>query len=263
MELKEIKKHWEESGKQFSKQNRITPTSRDPFLGLSEEKKIIQNLKNNWVVLEIGCGDASHTVRYAKHVKIVYALDIAESLIYIAKKKAHHIKNIHFSIGSALNIKNLYQNKKFDCIISQRCLINLPSWQYQREVIKQSYKLLKKGGIFLITEGFQEELDNLNNVRKEVRLKIIKTVKYNKNLNQKKFESFIQPYFKILKVEDYGFYLFFSRIFHPLLVWPNQPKHDSQINEILFKLSQIINTPGFKKYSYNLFYILQKEKLNR
>ena len=119
--------------------------------------------------------------------------------------------------------------------------------------------VLNRGGLFLLTEGFQTELDNLNEIRQGVSLDKISVVDYNENLIRKDFEGFVRNYFEIVEIYDYGTYLFLSRVFHPLAVLPEQPKHDSKLNKAAMEISRIIEIPELERYSFNLFYILRKK----
>ena len=80
MNLEQIHRHWEEAGKKISLIERVTSTSRDPFLGILEEANILRHLRGDKSVLEVGCGDASHTIKYAQHAKFIWATDVAASL---------------------------------------------------------------------------------------------------------------------------------------------------------------------------------------
>lgn len=260
MKLEEIKNHWEKSGESFSLEEKVTPTSRDPYLGEMERENILTYLNESYNALEVGCGDAFHTIYYAKKVNKMSSIDLASSLIEKAKHRIseNSISNVDLFVGSVLDLEEIFQPRNFDCVISQRCLINLPNWDYQKEAIKQIYNLLDDDGIFLLTEGFQENLDNLNSVRKKLSLDEIKVVEYNRNFTLSEFEPFIHEYFEIIEKHYYGAYLFFSRVYHPLAVLPETPKHDSNLNKVAMDVSNIISTPDLEKYSYNIFYVLKK-----
>lgn len=260
MTLEEIKQHWEQAGRQFPKEGQIFPTSRDPYLGQLEEENLLCYLSGHNHVLEIGCGDGLHTIKYARCVKQLSAIDVAESLIQLARDKmdCEGVANVSFTVGSVLDLRELYGFSQFDCVMSQRCLINLPDWQYQQDAIVQVSDVLKNGGLFLLTEGFQDELDNLNAVRRIVNLDQIRVVDYNRNLIRKDFEEFVGNYFDVLEILDYGTYLFLSRVFHPLAVLPYNPRHDSSLNEAAMEIARMIQIPDLRKYSYNLFYALRK-----
>lgn len=261
MDLEQIYWYWEKAGENSSSSSTIMPTSRDPYLGELEESFIMSYLEKDCDVFEIGCGDALHTLKYARSVKSILGLDISKSLIHTAQERAvrEGINNAHFLVGSIINLSDIIGNKKFDRIISQRCIINLPQWEYQKEVLLQMGSMLREGGLLIMTEGFQEELDNLNEIRKRIGLSSVVTVKYNKNLLHSEFDPFIVQYFQIKSIHDYGFYLVLSRIYHPLAVLPEDPKHDDKLNEISKRLSCLMPAPDFRRYSYNLCYVLQKK----
>lgn len=261
MNLEQIREHWQNAGEQLSLSERVTPTSRDPFLGELEENFIFKHLQPQQKVLEVGCGDAAHTLKYAEHVKFVYGVDIAESLIRLAKQKQSSagVDNVEFVVGSVLTLDQVPGQNDFDCVISQRCLINLPTWEHQKEALAGIHRVLKPGGMFLMTEGFQDELDELNGLRQQVGLSTINVVDYNRNFRHAEFDDFIGQYFSITAVHDYGHYLFLSRVYHPLAVAPEAPKHDSRLNEVAGLLTGVVPGSDFKRYSYNLCYVLTKK----
>lgn len=260
MDLESLKRHWENAGAKPSS-GVVTPTSRDPFLSQLEVENILPWLNKRKTVLEVGCGDAVHTLRYARKARKLVALDVADSLIARARKRAKNekIRNVEFVTESVLNLGRVEFGTLFDCIISQRCLINLPDWRCQKNAILLLHELLKKDGILLLTEGFQRELDELNRLRRKVNLTKIMVVPYNRNLEREKFERFIKPCFSVEKVVDYGTYLLLSRVYHPLAVSPKNPKHDSPLNEAAMRMAQIVSFPDVARYSYSLFYALRKK----
>jgi len=258
--LEDIKRYWELAGREFPIDSRVRPTTRDPYLGQLEEENILYYLKNWHDVLEVGCGDGSHTIKYSKRVKTLSAIDLADSLISVARGRIERqeITNIGLRVGSVLALRVHYKMEQFDCVISQRCLINLETWRYQKEAILQVHKVLKKGGLFLLSEGFQDGLDKINGERLKLGLDVINVVDFNRNMKCKEFDSWISHYFDIVDIRDYGTYLFFSRVFHPLAVLPATPKHDSRVNEAAMEIARGIQISELKQYSYNLFYALRK-----
>jgi len=258
MELEKIREHWEAMGRSFPKDGNITPTSRDPYLGTLERNNVLGCLDKSFKVLEVGCGDASHLVEYSKHVKHITGVDYASSLIEIAKKRAAGLANVEFKVASVLDLDKEFSAGEFDCIISQRCLINLSNWEEQTAALTILHGLLKKGGLFIMTEGFNDELRNLNKLRAETGLSTISVAEYNRNFEHAEFDPFISSLFRVDKIMNYGAYMFFSRVYHPLSVAPDQPKHDSKLNEIGMILGGKISGDLFSGYSYNLLYKLIK-----
>jgi SAM-dependent methyltransferase len=260
MDLESIREHWCKVGEELSGQGKVTGTTRDPILGSLEEERLAEYLRVDDTVLEIGCGDAVHTVRYARRVKRILGLDVADTLIAAARQraKAAQIDNAEFVVGSVLDLERIFTGGDIDCVLSQRCLINLPTWEHQKDALLKIHRVLRRGGVFLMTEGFQEELDNLNHVRLAVGLSAINVVSYNRNLQHGEFDSFIAAYFDVETVQDYGLYLLLSRVFHPLAVLPAEARHDSRLNEVAGVLERAVDLPACRRYSYNLLYVLRR-----
>ncbi len=262
MDLEDIREHWRQAGDSFPTEGDVTPTSRDPFLGQLERQNVLSFLEPSFDALEIGCGDASHSIEYAQGVRSLSGLDLTASLLDLARARAAAagVENLELSQGSVLDIGKLYQPRRFDCIISQRCLINLPEWRHQRDALAQARDLLKPGGLLLLTEGFQDALEQLNAARAALDLPEI-TVSYNRNMLREELEDFASRDFEIVERRHYGAYLVLSRTLHPLAVHPESPRHDSPLNEAAMKLSQAVPMPDLERYSYNLFYALRKKGL--
>ncbi len=261
MKLSDIKDFWEKSGEHFPLDTSVTPTSRDPYLGELERNYVLQYLEKDHTCLEVGCGDASHGVYYAEKSGKYCGVDLAQSLVRLAEKRKASLSlgNADFFVGSVLDIEKMFPEEKFDRVISQRCLINLPTWELQEEALRKIHGLLAPGGMLLLTEGFQENLENLNQAREQFGLPVIKVVDYNRNFVKREFESFVKDYFYVENVLSYGSYLFFSRLYHPMVVFPDAPKHDSVMNKVAMQLQKELNLEGMDDYSYNLFYVLRKK----
>ena len=260
MNLEQVREYWQEAGKTLSLSAKITPTNRDPYLGRLEEEYILPHLEGDQTVLEFGCGDGAHTVEYARAVKSLSGLDVAENLVVLARRRAESVgvHNVDFVVGSILEAGEHFPPNSMDCVISQRCLINLPTWEDQRAAIQQIHNVLRPGGLLLLTEGFQEELENLSRLRESVGLTAIKMVDHNRNLAHHEFDRFTDRLFASEGVFDYGLYLLISRVYYPLEVYPDEPKHDSRQNEVAMQIAKALPTSRFADLSYNLMYVLRK-----
>ena len=263
MDLAQIKDYWEGAAGRYQAEAAVKPTTREPFLGQLESRNILAHLdpKKQLTALEIGSGDGTHTLKYARAVKSLHCLDVSPSFAQIAEQRlaAEGLDNVKFTVGSALELDQTYEDETFDRVISQRCLINLAEWTFQKEVISKAHRLLKKGGLLLLTEGFQDRLDDLDAARLQFGLPKYRFAPFNRYLRTDELEDFIANDFRVVDVRDYGAYLFLSHVFHPLAVAPEEPKHDSPINEISMRMQDLLDPSSFEKYSYFLFYALQKK----
>ncbi|WP_286830259.1 MULTISPECIES: class I SAM-dependent methyltransferase [Kordiimonas] len=97
-------------------------------------------------VLEIGCGTGTTALRHAPHVKHIRATDISQEMIAIAQAKAdaEGIRNVSFEVSAIDDLK--VEDASLDMVMAHSILHLVPN---RREVIKQVYRMLKPGGLFV------------------------------------------------------------------------------------------------------------------
>ncbi len=108
-------------------------------------KLLCEKLKENWQVLELGCGTGYFTKELAKTNCKVIAVDIAFNLIKEAKKIINK-KNIYFVIDNAYQMN--FKNKSFNAVIGSSVLHHL----IIDEALREIYRVLKPNGIIVFTE---------------------------------------------------------------------------------------------------------------
>lgn len=261
MDLTQIREHWESAGHQIGDPSAtVTPTSRDPYLAVLERQNVLDFLRPADRALEIGCGIGTHTLDYARATTAVVGMDVADSLIQLASEGARvaGIGNVEYCVCSVLELISRCEETRFDVVVSQRCLINLPTWEDQQEALRQCAAVLKPGGRLLLSEGFDDELEALNAARWKLGLSRIEVVAYNHNFRRAAFEEYVSRDFEITATRGYGAYLFISRVVHPLAVAPEAPVHDGVINRAAMQIAQWVDLPDLDRYSYNRFYVLMK-----
>ncbi|NMC59368.1 MAG: class I SAM-dependent methyltransferase [Candidatus Methanofastidiosa archaeon] len=155
-----------------------------------------------------------------------------------------------------------FENNYFDIVISERCLLNLPSKESQFQMIKRIWEILKPDGIYVMVEGSYDGLIRLNEIRKLFGLKEIPDKDENNfsslKFVEKELENYVINYFDISKKHFFGMYYFISRVIHPLLVYPEEPKFESRINEIARLISSKI--PNYEDIGHIVGYVLSARK---
>jgi len=111
-----------------------------------EEKSLIKNIKNGDTVLDLGCGQG-RIVPLLKNKKVNYlGLDNCSVLLKNAQDRHPDYKFIR------QDLVNLDLPKKsFDVILLIATLHQIPSNKLRKKVLKDVYKLLKPGGLLLMT----------------------------------------------------------------------------------------------------------------
>jgi len=217
-------------------------------------------------ILDVGCGNGYTDINIAKKVNgKILGVDFSSEMINganILKNKNNDqiIANLSFQVGDVINNLCSY-GKDFDFVISERCLLNLPNKESQYSVIKQIHKILKKNGYYIMVEGTLNGLERLNYLRQKVGLTPIadraddnvSSLKF----NEEEIETYLSKQFEIVNKKYFGMYYLISRIVHPLLVLPEQPKYYHKLNEVARKLALI--EPDFNKLGHVMGWVLKKK----
>jgi ubiquinone/menaquinone biosynthesis C-methylase UbiE len=225
-----IKDHYIKSAKEFGKSKEMS--MQDIFTKDAEIKDIVNVIdyftykkycKN---ILEVGCGNGYTADILYNSLDINYnGIDFCEDLVNLSKER--NIDNYIFSLGDVCNLN--FENNTFDLVFSERCLINLDSWDKQQKGLSEIYRVLKKGGIYIMIEGFTDGLNNLNEARRVVGLEPIKQKFFNKYFDKEKLMDCIKDKFIIYDEKDLKFttlhksnflstYYFGRSVLYPALV---------------------------------------------
>ncbi|MCM8808196.1 MAG: class I SAM-dependent methyltransferase [Candidatus Omnitrophica bacterium] len=108
-------------------------------------EKICSEL-NNAVVLEIGCGEGSIILYFAKkfpNIKFI-GTDISEIAIKLAKEKSQDHRNVDFLVDDIQ--KSKLADGSVDFIIAQSVLEHLSDY---RTALKECYRILRLGGLYV------------------------------------------------------------------------------------------------------------------
>lgn len=99
-------------------------------------------------VLEIGCGNGNGVRLIRKYFspKFIYAIDLDERMIKIAKEKNAH-SSTKFELASATKL--CYEQDYFDAIFDFWIIHHIPNW---RNCIDELYRVLKPGGEIILED---------------------------------------------------------------------------------------------------------------
>lgn len=116
-----------------------------PWLNNSKNLKLAN-------VLEIGCGTGCSTIALAEQGATVFAIDIDEKAILVAKDRCKCFDlSANFFVGNAQEIHNIFNNKKFDFIIFYASLEHMVHNE-RITSLNSAWDLLVEGGLLCIVE---------------------------------------------------------------------------------------------------------------
>jgi len=251
--IKNIKNYWDERAKSY--QLNPKATTEDYWLRVIEFKKLkeaLSRIKNKKEILDIGCGDGYVTIQLAKSFPRSHFLggDYSEQMINVAKMRAEKEKsklgkNLNFKLLDVLHLKD--QNRKFNVIISDRCLINLPSRSLQKKAISEIAASLTPKGYYLMIENFIEGHRAMNDLRRKLRLKEIPVRWHNTYLDENFVKKEILKYFSVVKKENISsiYYLITRMVYSKICqLEQREPDYDHPIYEIAANLDLSLGNFG-------------------
>ena len=219
-------------------------TSPDRHLREIEIEYIGRRLADGLRVLDIGCGNGYSTLCHAaKHNAHFVGGDFVPEMVQAAERLRDSFTlkgRVDFQVADVTHIE--HPDASFDAVISQRCLLNLPSRPAQWQAMSEIARVLKPGGRYLMLEGTLQGLRRLNQVRTQFALDEIPEADQKYNSFSNKFDepemlAKANEYFTAFEgVQRFGMYYLISRVIHPLLAAPAAPRYDAPINEIARQL---------------------------
>jgi ubiquinone/menaquinone biosynthesis C-methylase UbiE len=243
-----IQNYWEERAKE--NYNKNTATTDDIHLRDLEINTLIETIhqiksENINKILDIGCGDGRSTLDIATQFPDCHftGIDFSETMVKIANKNLE-LKNklkdwVDFIVGDVTKLNEVIDDKKFDIIISDRCLINLDTSVIQYKAISDLSNHLTPTGYFIAIENFIEGHNTMNDSRKAMGLSEIPIRWHNKYFNESDVLNISKKYFKQTVVKDFSSsYYFATRIIYSKMCQMRGeiPDYNHEIHQLATKL---------------------------
>jgi len=247
----------------------IYATSRDTHLRELEIESLRRSLKSNGSILDLGCGNGYTLISLAQSVPAsrMRGVDFAPKLIEgarsIKQQWAGRLQcEPEFVCDDAVAHLQKQPERSWDAIITERFLLNLPSSKSQQQVIRDIFRALRPGGMFLMCEGSEDGHEGLNRLREQVGLAVIPRNRAD-NISARRFhDAEIERFatkdvgFKLTCKLGYSSYFLIARVLHPLLVHPQEPRFDAKINEFAMRIQQ--HTAFSPGYGSNVLWVFEK-----
>jgi SAM-dependent methyltransferase len=252
--MEENRKFWDDFAKK---------TKDSPF-GASGGRHLVE-IENNFIfsqlkrkkyktLLDVGCGNGQRTLLFSKYVSgSVLGIDysnqmIREANVLLNKQKTSTKNRLSFQNK---DIRDFSEKKKFDVIISCRCIINQSTLSHQIKLFESLHNRLNPKGSLIIAEISKEGMNRLNSLRSKFGLKPMTPRWHNFHLEERKIFPYLDKLFEIKEIKRAGTFYFLSRVIHPSVTFPKEPEQESKINEIALKSELLLQKE--KNYEKNIF----------
>ena len=188
-----------------------------------EIREISKHLADGDKVVDLGCGTGYSTVRYAAAERITvrdidYVPEMVEQARSRVAKLAPDLRHcIDFAVGDVRELGE--QSESYDKAIVTRTIINLGEWKRQQEGLHHCARVLKPGGLLLLSEATEQGWCKLNAFRHEWELPAIPMPPFNNYLDVDRVVDALSPKLDLVTLVDFAStYYVGTRVLKPLLI---------------------------------------------
>lgn len=255
-----VREFWEETADRF--QLDPTGTIRDRNFQELEIAAVREVISGSERVLDIGCGNGYATVHYAQDVGHITGMDYVDSFVRWARRSLENFSNpefvvgdnIEFQVGDVTAIPG--EDSMFDAVVGARVLINLTERELQKKAITEIARVLQPGGLYVCVEVTEQGHAEVNRYREMFGLESLERYWHNFYLDEPSFFGVMSEFFELSETRRFGMYQFLSKVLHPLLVAPEEPRFDSKLNAVARRIAEQI--PEFETCSHQVMYVFRK-----
>jgi SAM-dependent methyltransferase len=229
MPLKEIFEHW---SSQAARHGRDPASSWSDWRAIELEIEAISaHIGPGLYVLDAGCGSGYSSARYAAldDVRVV-GVDYVPQMVEHALERrpdlpANVAERLEFQVGDVRELD--FADQTFDRVIATRAVINLGTRSEQTKALHQFGRVLRPGGLLLLSDATIQGLERLNALRAEWGLAPIPQPAFNLYLDEAELESNAGAELELDAVQNFASsYFVATRVLKPLLA----KVADSEVN---------------------------------
>lgn len=237
-------RHWNERAARVALDHEVN--LMDVFQRELEFDQVCADLREHMRVLEVGCGNGFSTNRFRSLVQHVDAFDKSHEMIDRARRTFGETNNrfIEDDVLAPRTIRDQY-----DCVICIRVLINLADTRAQELALRNLAGFVRRGGLLLLAEGFQEGFAKLSGLRGQVSLPPLVPAPINHYSSWDELAPIIAENFDIERTWHLGMYDYLTRVFYPLVVGPENAKHNTNFSERCQQLAHAFNPDSMADFS--------------
>lgn len=187
-----------------------------------EIAEISKHLNDGDRVLDVGCANGFSSVQFASTRRIsLRGLDYIPKMIEEARGRLSGIKDklagsVEFEVGDITQLKE--PPNSYDKVVVVRVLINLGDWDRQLSGLHECIRVLKPGGLLLLSEATLQGWSRLNALRAEWGLDDIPMPPFNHYLDQEQVIEAIRNEAGLLELSNFAStYYVGTRLLKPLL----------------------------------------------
>jgi SAM-dependent methyltransferase len=215
----QIRQYWTEQARRHGSEPSASWTDR--YAIELEIREILKWLKDGDRVLDVGCANGYSSERLAAQRRVsIRGIDYVPEMIAEARARAAQATNLRgnleFAVGDVLAWTE--PEVAYDAVISVRVIINLGSWEAQRQALEAITRSVRPGGLLLLSEATRQGWENLNQMRHEWGLGLIPMPPFNTYLDENQVQEALAPTCELVELSNFASsYFVGTRVLKPLL----------------------------------------------
>jgi len=192
-----------------------------------EIREITGHIADGDKVLDAGCANGYSSIQFASARRVdLRGLDYVPEMIEQAKSRLGAMKDklrgsVSFEVGDITQLNE--PSNHYDKVIVVRVLINLSTWERQLSGLRECIRVLKPGGLLLLSEATLQGWRRLNALRQEWGLEDIPMPSFNQYLDQDLVIEAACREAKLVELSNFASsYYVGTRVLKPLLARATQ-----------------------------------------
>lgn len=217
----EIRTYWTEQALRYEQSSDASWSDRCVIE--AEIRQILQYLHDSDEVLDAGCANGYSTLEFARRRRIrIRGRDYIPEMIDQARARLLQAREpipgtVSFEVGDITALDE--PAMAYDKVVVIRVVINLPGWDQQLQAVRECARVLKPGGLLLLSEATVQGWQKLNQFRREWHLPDIPMPPFNRYLDQEKLIAAVSPDLHLLDLVNFAStYYVGTRVLKPLLI---------------------------------------------
>lgn len=218
--LEQIKEFWKGQAVQHGRSPTVSWS--DHRVIEMEIRALVQRLNDGDRVLDLGCANGYSTIQLASQRTIeIRGLDYLPEMIEHARASLHSVPSkmpgkVEFAVGSIMAIPE--GSNAYDKVVSIRVVTNLGPWSNQQIALRECARVLKPGGVLLLSEPTIQGWSKLNDLRREWDLPDIPMPAFNTYLDEQEVIEFMTGELELVELVNFAStYFVGTRVLKPLL----------------------------------------------
>lgn len=205
----EIRAYWDERAAASAGAQRTTD---DVWLRVLERRVVASRLGSlgDATVVDAGCGDGATILELAaqnpdaRFIGVDFSgemVAVAQDALAVAEPAVR--RRVRFVVGDVRSLDDALDDP-VDVVLSDRCLINLPSEDDQHVALAAIARCLVPGGRYVAIENFRDGHDAMNEARTALGLSAISIRWHNHFLDEARFLSELGRWFEDVVIDDFS-----------------------------------------------------------